>query len=65
MTVFTRFAIITGLKKPMNPVFPKLPRSYAADAVWSRFFFHKKMKTSVIGGSVHPWNNGTSVNAWL
>jgi hypothetical protein len=40
----------------MNTVFPKLPRSYAADAVWSRFFFEKKREIGIPGESRHAWN---------
>jgi hypothetical protein len=65
MTVFTGFSIIKSPKRPMNPVFPKLPRSYAADAAWSRLFFHKKMKISVVGAFVRPWNNRMGENAQL
>jgi hypothetical protein len=65
MTVFTGFSIIKSPKRPMNPVFPKLPRSYAADAAWSRLFFHKRMKIGVIGAFVRSWNNGIGVDARL
>jgi hypothetical protein len=47
----------------MNTVFPKLPRSYAADAAWSRLFFEKKSEIGFPGGSVVPWNTGTAGNA--
>jgi len=63
MTVFAGFSIIMGPKRPMNPIFPKLPRSYAADAAWSRLFFHKKLKTGVVGGSVRSWNIEMGENA--
>src|SRR5664279_1524135 len=33
----------------MDPLFPKLPRSYAADIAWSRVFFTEKT------GDWHPW----------
>jgi hypothetical protein len=65
MTVFTGFSIIKGPKRPMNPVFPKLPRSYAADAVWSRLFLCKKMKIGVVRASRRSWNNGKGGNARL
>jgi hypothetical protein len=65
MTVFTGFSIIKSPKRPMNPVFSKLPKSYAADPVWSRFFFHKKMKISAVGAFWRSWNNEMGVNARL
>jgi hypothetical protein len=49
MSALAKFAIIKDPKKPMNPVFPKLPRSYAVDAVWSRFFLKKKSGTGANG----------------
>jgi hypothetical protein len=47
----------------MNAVFPKLPRSYAADTAWSRIFFQKKMKISAAGPSREPWNSSMVENA--
>jgi hypothetical protein len=40
----------------MNAVFPKLPRSYAADAVWSRIFFQKKTEIGPVGSYELSWN---------
>jgi hypothetical protein len=47
----------------MNPIFSKLPRSYAADVVWSRLFFEKKLKIGADAGSVKSWNNEKAGNA--
>jgi hypothetical protein len=63
--VFAGFSNIKGPKRPMNPVFPKLPESYAADVAWSRFFFEKKMEIGTVGGSEQSWNNGEGVNACM
>jgi hypothetical protein len=59
-TVPAEFSNITGPERPMNAVFPKLPRSYAADAAWSRFFFKKKSEIGLIGGSESSWNTRTA-----
>jgi hypothetical protein len=63
MTVFPGFLNIKDPERPMNAVFHKLPRSYAADAAWSRFFFPKKRGIGAIGRSSAPWNIEKAVNA--
>jgi hypothetical protein len=47
----------------MNPVFPKLPRNYAADEAWSRIFFEKNTGNGVIGDFRGSWNIETAENA--
>jgi hypothetical protein len=47
----------------MNPIFSKLPRNYAADAVWSRLFFQKKSGTCTVGGFRKAWNIQSSLVA--
>jgi hypothetical protein len=49
----------------MNAVFPKLPRSYAADPARSRNFFQKKSKISAAGPSKEAWNSSMAENAGM
>jgi hypothetical protein len=63
MTVFVGSSNIKGPERPMNPVFPKLPRNYAADTARSRFFFPKKAEIGIPGGSGEPWNIRGAGNA--
>jgi hypothetical protein len=63
MAVFVGFSNVIGPKRPMNPVFTKLPRNYAADAAWSRIFFLKKMESGPGGGSRWAWNIEAGINA--
>jgi hypothetical protein len=55
-TAPAKFSNIIGPERPMNTVFPKLPRSYAADVAWSRLFFEKKSEIGIAGGSGVAWN---------
>jgi hypothetical protein len=64
-TEFAGFLIIMGPGKPMNPLFPKLPRNYAVDAVWSRLFFSEKTESGTVGDSEVAWNIGMTGNARL
>jgi hypothetical protein len=65
VTVFAVFSNISDPERPMNAMFSKLPKSYAADAAWSREFFPKKTESDTVAGSPGPWNSWMVGNAQM